>query len=176
MPATALSFIVGIILFCAGTSDGLLAGGIVAVVGLALAMVSAPRNSEWAERILGAHTPVDNGPTPEPDDPHRRLRIIAVLVNTPGPAPERETVTLLNPGPAAIDLDGWALVGRLGKRMRLDPATLLPGEAVRISLAAPLQLGRLGGILTLLDPAGVEVDEVSYTAEQASTDGTTIVF
>ena len=38
--------------------------------------------------------------------------IAAALVNPIGPAPERETVTLINRSPLTIDLAGWALANR----------------------------------------------------------------
>ena len=34
------------------------------------------------------------------------MRILAAMVNPVGPAPERETITVLNASPAAIDLTG----------------------------------------------------------------------
>jgi hypothetical protein len=33
-----------------------------------------------------------------------------------------------------------------------------------------------GGTITLLDPAGLKVDGVSYSSQQTTTEGTTIVF
>ena len=44
------------------------------------------------------------------------LRIVAALVNPAGPAPEAESVTLLNPRADAVDLGGWRLVDRNGQR------------------------------------------------------------
>ena len=46
---------------------------------------------------------------PGPTEPDFRVRIVAALVNPIGPAPERETVTLLNATPQAIDLAGWQI-------------------------------------------------------------------
>jgi hypothetical protein len=60
--------------------------------------------------------------------------------------------------------------------MPLDPATLPAGETVRIVLRPPVQLGNRGGLVTLLDPAGLKADGVAYTQEQASSEGQTIVF
>ena len=68
-----------------------------------------------------------------------------------GPAPERETVILLNTSAHDLDLGGWALLDRLKQRMPLDPITLPAGETVRIQLQPPLQLGNQGGLLTLLN-------------------------
>jgi hypothetical protein len=40
----------------------------------------------------------------------------------------------------------------------------------------PVQLGNRGGLVTLLDPAGLKTDGVAYTQGQASSEGQTIVF
>jgi uncharacterized protein YukJ len=109
-------------------------------------------------------------------DGDHRVRIVAALVNGPGPAPEQETVTLLNTLAADVALDGWALLDSADHRMPLDGTALGPGEAARIRLTAPVQLGNSGGLLTLVDPAGLKVDGVAYTGEQVRDDGLTIVF
>ena len=111
-----------------------------------------------------------------PVDPDHALRIVASLVNPLGPAPEQESVTLINPGPTDLNLVGWALLDRLKHRMDLDPATIPAGEAVRLALQPPIQLGNGGGLITLLNPDGLKVDGVSYTAEQARTEGITLIF
>jgi uncharacterized protein YukJ len=105
-----------------------------------------------------------------------RVRIVAALVNGPGPAPERETVTLVNTLAVDLDLDGWALLDSADHRMPLAGTALGAGEAARVRLTAPVRLGNAGGLLTLLDPAGLKVDGVAYTGEQARDDGLTIVF
>jgi uncharacterized protein YukJ len=115
------------------------------------------------------------GPTPHPDA-DRPVRIVAALVNPAGPAPEQETVTLINAGAAPVDLTGWSLVDRLAHRMSLDPGILPPGETVRIRLHDPIQLGNGGGTLTLVDAAGLKADGIAYTAHQASAEGATLVF
>nr|WP_281283462.1 DUF2278 family protein [Modestobacter excelsi] len=109
-------------------------------------------------------------------DGDHRVRIVAALVNGPGPAPEEETVTLLNTSAVPADLDGWALVDVGDHRMPLNGTMLGAGDAARIRLTAPVQLGNSGGLLTLVDPAGLKVDGVAYTADQARADGLTIVF
>lgn len=109
-------------------------------------------------------------------DGDHRVRIVAALVNGPGPAPERETVTLLNTLGVELDLDGWTLLDSADHRMALAGTALGAGEAARIQLTAPVQLGNHGGMLTLLDPTGLKVDGVAYTGDQAGSDGLTIVF
>jgi hypothetical protein len=104
------------------------------------------------------------------------VRIAAALVNPIGGAPEQETATLINTSGNVVDLGGWALLDRLKRRMPLEQVILPPGEAIRVRLRDPVQLGNRGGLLTLLDPAGLKVDGVAYTEEQAAEEGRTIVF
>jgi uncharacterized protein YukJ len=112
----------------------------------------------------------------EVSDGDHRVRIVAALVNGPGPAPAQETVTLLNTLAVDLDLDGWALLDSADHRMPLAGTELGAGEAARIRLTAPVQLGNAGGLLTLVDPRGLKVDGVAYTGDQAGNDGLTIVF
>jgi uncharacterized protein YukJ len=104
------------------------------------------------------------------------LNIVGALINPVGPAPEVETVTLLNSGPQSIDITGWALLDRLKNRMLLPAQTIPAGETLRLTVHPPTQLGNGGGLITLVDPAGGKVDGVSYTKEQASKEGWTIAF
>jgi len=115
-------------------------------------------------------------PTPGPAEPDHLVRIVAALVNPVGPTPERETVTLINASAHDLDLGGWALLDRLKQRMPLDPITLPAGETVRIQLRPPIQLGNRGGLLTLLNAAGLKVDGVAYTTQQTDAEGWTVVF
>ncbi len=118
------------------------------------------------------------GPAPQPaiGEPDHRLRIVAALVNPVGPAPERETVTLLNPGSEAVVLTGWSLVDRMARTMPLPAIQIPPGDAVRIPLQAPVQLGNSGGLLTLLDAEGLKVDGIAYTKDQVRVEGRSLVF
>ncbi|HEX8159581.1 MAG TPA: hypothetical protein VF526_19525 [Solirubrobacteraceae bacterium] len=55
-------------------------------------------------------------------------------------------------------------------------ATVDAGETLRIKLAPPVILPNGGGVITLLDAAGLKVDGVAYTRQQASEPGRTIAF
>jgi len=103
------------------------------------------------------------------------VRIVGALVNPIGPAPEHETVTLLNASPSAVDLTGWQVADRLKRKHQLA-GTLAAGETTVIALPPTVQLGNKGGIITLLNDQGLKVDGVSYTQEQARKEGWTIVF
>jgi uncharacterized protein YukJ len=102
------------------------------------------------------------------------VRIVGALVNPIGPAPEHETVTLLNASPSAIDLSGWQIADRLKQKHTLA-GTLAPGTTVVVALPPTVQLGNRGGLITLLNKQGLKVDGVSYTQAQAR-EGWTIVF
>jgi uncharacterized protein YukJ len=115
------------------------------------------------------------GPTPGPGEPDFRVRVVGALVNPVGGAPERETVSLLNATPAAIDLAGWQLADQQKRKQPLS-GCLGAGETRQIVVAAPLQLGNKGGIITLLDNRGLKVHGVSYTKADADREGWTVVF
>jgi len=102
------------------------------------------------------------------------MRIVAALANSLAD-PEIETVTLLNASPAKVDLAGWVLADKNKHKLPLSGA-IDPGAAMRITVAAPMQLSNKGGAITLIDGNGKVVDGVSYSHEQASTPGWTIVF
>jgi len=103
------------------------------------------------------------------------VRIVGALVNPIGPAPEAETVTILNASPDPIDLAGWAILDKL-KHKQLLSGTLAPGATQIIALLPTVQLGNKGGIITLLNNQGLKVDGVAYTGPQAQREGWTIVF
>ncbi len=103
------------------------------------------------------------------------LRIIAALVNPAGEEVGHETVTLLNPTPAPIDLTGWKLVDRLDKRDALS-GVIAAGETLRVRLTGQgAQLSNKGGTIALINPSGQRVGGVSFTGEQAK-EGWTVVF
>ena len=146
-----------------------------------VAIFLAFQSQAWHTDDQTGHTTPDlpapgPAPTPGPAEPDHLVRIVAALVNPVGPAPERETVTLINASTQVLDLGGWALLDRLKQRMPLEAITLPAGETTRIPLRPPIQLGNQGGLLTLLNPAGLKVDGVAYTKQQAEAEGWTIVF
>ena len=114
-------------------------------------------------------------PNPDPREPDHAVRIVAAMVNPVGPAPESETVTILNASPDVINLQGWQLADMLKNRIGLS-GSLNPGESLKIKLPPGVQLGNKGGIITLLDNRGLKVDGVAYTEEQARREGWTVVF
>jgi hypothetical protein len=107
--------------------------------------------------------------------PDSVVRIVAALVNPTGPAPEKETVMLVNTSPQAIDLTGWTIADKQKNKQVLS-GIIEVGNSLNITLQPPVQLGNNGGIITLLNAQGLKVHGVSYTREQAQREGRTIVF
>jgi hypothetical protein len=119
------------------------------------------------------------GSTPGPGEPGATdhiVRIVAALVNPVGPAPEAETVTLLNASSGAVDLTGWSILDRDKRRLVLDAGSLAAGDSIRVLLREPVALGNRGGLISLLDPDGLKVDGVAYTKGQAEREGWSLIF
>ena len=83
-------------------------------------------------------------------------------------------VTLLNTTPSEVNLQGWSVADRMKRKQALH-GTLAAGQALSFSLK-DASLEPSGGLISLLDPAGLKVDGVAYTADQAGAPGWTIVF
>src|SRR4029453_3073891 len=102
--------------------------------------------------------------------------IVAALVNPVGPAPEVETVTLVNASAEDLDLAGWSILDREKRRLVLEGGLLPSGEAVRVQLAPPVALGNRGGVNPALNPRGLKVDGVAYPKDQADAEGWSLIF
>lgn len=113
--------------------------------------------------------------TTELEDHDYIVQIVAALVNPIGADAGKETVTLLNTSPKAIDLKGWAIANQLKNKYPLS-GTIAPGATLAITLPPELPLSSKGGIITLLNSSGLKVHGVSYTQQQAQREGWTIVF
>ena len=108
-------------------------------------------------------------------EPAASVQVVAALVNPVGPSPENESVTVLNTSPEEVDLTGWSFADRDKRRAPVPGVRLAAGEALRVPLQPPAQLGNKGGALTLLDRDGLKVHGVAYTAQQVR-EGWTVVF
>jgi uncharacterized protein YukJ len=116
------------------------------------------------------------GAQPQPGTAAAPVRVLAALVNPTGPAPEDETVLLLNPSPLPVDLTGWRVADRQ-KRSCGVPAGVLPaGATLLVHMGEDAQLRNKGGAITLLDGNGLKVDGVAYTSDQAGREGWTLTF
>jgi uncharacterized protein YukJ len=150
-------------------------------------LLQFPAQDQWVAIFLAFqsqawHTDDQTGhaiPTPQPGEPgapDHTVRIVAALVNPTGPAPEAETVTLLNTSPQAVDLAGWSILDRDKRRLVLEAGELAAGDTIRVPIQAPVALGNRGGLISLLDPDGLKVDGVAYTKGQAEREGWSLVF
>jgi uncharacterized protein YukJ len=143
-------------------------------------LIHFPIQNQWVGVFLKFqsqtwHTDDITGHQVIPDEEDGRVRILAALVNPIGPAPEKETVTILNTSPYEIDLTGWKIADRFKNKQELS-GILSPGAVHMIELSEQVQLGNKGGIISLLDNKGLKVHGVSYTKDQAAREGWTIVF
>jgi uncharacterized protein YukJ len=140
-----------------------------------VAIFLAFQSQAWHTDDTTGHAISDPGPTPGPEEPDGKLRIVAALVNPAGREEGRETVTLLNATATEVDLRGWRIADAQKRKHALQ-GTIAPGEALTVRLAPPVALSNAGGIITLLDDSGLKVHGVSYTKQQAAREGRTIVF
>ena len=101
---------------------------------------------------------------------------MAALVNPVGPAPEAQTITVLNASPAPVGLRGWHLADQNQQTLPLPAGRLPPGTTLTIPAGIGFRLGNRGGTITLLNLDGLKVHGVSYTAQQAQREGQTIAF
>jgi len=143
-----------------------------------VAIFLAFQSQAWHTDDTTGHTITDAPPPPPPltPDTTAAVRIVAAMVNPVGPAPEHESVVLLNASPGAVDLTGWRIADRLKRTCPIPAQTLAAGELLRVQVTEPAQLSNSGGLITLLDAAGLKVAGVSYTEADARQEGWTLTF
>jgi len=149
-------------------------------------LIHLPAESRWVGIFLAFQSQVWHtddatghaldGAPPRRDTRTPAIRILAALVNPTGPAPERETVLLLNASPAPVDLTDWRLADRLNQTCAIPAGRLAAGATLTVPVGNGMQLGNRGGSITVLDSAGVKITGVSYTEDQAHPEGWTITF
>jgi uncharacterized protein YukJ len=135
------------------------------------------QSQSWHTDDVTGHTIPTPGPTPGPEVPPGEpdLRIIASLVNPRGGDQGSETVTLLNVTDADQSLAGWAIANRNKAKFRLA-GVIKAGATATFTLPVDVPLSNDGGLITLLDAAGLKVHGVSYTKAQVARQGWTITF
>lgn len=101
--------------------------------------------------------------------------IVAAMVNPIGPETGNETVTLLNTTPDIIDLTGWSIMDRVGGKHPLN-GSLDAGHILQEPLSSKVRLGNKGDTITVLNSSGDQVDQVSYSEDDARREGWTVVF
>ncbi|QKZ13544.1 DUF2278 family protein [Spirosoma sp. KUDC1026] len=159
-------------------------------------LIHFPEDDRWVAYFLKfqsqtVHTEEPGGETPEPGTPGgtpggtpiggtpeltNGLRILAALVNPAGEDAGTEQVLLFNPLSKAVSLDGWGLLDSQKRKETLS-GQLASGETKTVHLSGKqAQLANKGGIITLVDQAGLKIHGVSYTQEQVRTQGEWVVF
>jgi uncharacterized protein YukJ len=146
-----------------------------------VAMFLKFQSQAWHTDDVGGHATTAPQPPPQPqpplptsEEPHGLIRIVAALANSIQ-SPEIETVTLLNTSPQPVNLAGWKLADKNKNKFALS-GSIAAGATLLVTVAPPMQLSNKGGIITVLNEQGLKVDGVSYTQQQASQPGWTIVF
>ncbi|MGW4646415.1 DUF2278 family protein [Kitasatospora sp. NPDC004289] len=140
-----------------------------------IAVFLAFQSQAWHTDDATGHTLPGTPGRPDDHTP-ASLRIVSALVNPVGPDRGREKVTVLNTSAAPVDLTGWQLADRSKRRLSLPAQRLEPGASLAVSGGGGFELENGGGVITLLDPAGLKVHGVSYTAKQAKQEGRTLTF
>lgn len=139
-----------------------------------VAVFLAFQSQTWHTDDATGHSIEGAGPRPGPGE--LPVRILAALVNPAGPAPEAESVLLLNASSESADLTGWRIADRLKNSCPVPGGPLAAGAVLQVPVADGVQLGNSGGVITLLDRQGLKVHGVSYTADEASREGWTLTF
>ena len=140
-----------------------------------VALFLAFQSQAWHTDDNTGHAITEPGHVPGPAEPDRVVRIVGALVNPIGPAPEAESITLLNASPEPVELAAWEIADRLKNKQSLT-GTIAAGVTLTVPVQPPVQLGNKGGIITLLDDQGLKVDGVAYAEQQAQREGWTLVF
>jgi len=144
-------------------------------VAVFLAFQSQSWDTDANGHPRGAEPP-DRPPAPSPDL-EAPIKIVAALVDPPNPEEGRESVTLLNRTDAGVDLSGWAIADRLGRKTPLDPRVLAAGDTLRTTLeGGEARLRNKSGEIALVDANGVTVHRVGYSKGDLGPEGWTVVF
>jgi uncharacterized protein YukJ len=134
-----------------------------------------PIGTEDFVTLLGAHMPPPDtkpkpAPTPDKTKPAPAGSVYIKAAKITG----KETVYLHNRTSHVVDLHGWALVNRQNQAQKLN-GILRP--FADIALPVPdCPLSNRGGTISLLDPNGLKVGGVSYTAAQIRREGSLLYF
>lgn len=119
---------------------------------------------------------IDPWPVVAADSPYHLARIVAAMVNPRGDDPKHEFVTILNIADRTLDLTGWQILDQIDKPESIS-GSIEPGQAAVFTLSGNgAQLSNKGGTITLLNSAGLKVDGVAYTKDEAKAEGKPVVF
>lgn len=130
--------------------------------------------SVWPEDFAFSPDPPPGGGTGPQQLGVGDVLIVAALPDPTGIAGGGELVTLVNVTASPIELTGWGLVDAAGGRKDLA-GPLAAGGVIQVTAKGALELGDEGDRITLLDPRGRSIDQVTYTANRVRP-GRTICF
>ncbi len=143
-----------------------------------------PTDDQKGNRLPNAGPiPAGGKPLPSPGQPPKPgnvgtpdIYIERALVNPIGADPTKEAVVIGNATSTTIDISRWSIVDRNNKAEVLTGA-LQPGESRLVILTGRTTLlGNTGGTIRLKDANGNQVHAVSYSQEDAKTEGRYIRF
>lgn len=146
-------------------------GGLLVHAGVAwTAILLRFQSQAWHTDDATGHT-LPDGPEP---DAESAVRIVAAVVNPPGPAPEHERVVLLGTTYEPVELTGWSIATDAG----VAPLTgaVPPADTLVLSMPPTAPLSNRGGRISLLDATGRKVHGVAYSADDAAREDRLIVF
>ena len=162
----------GLILAFPDRYVGLLLGFLTQCIPTDAAGNAAAGAQPISKLLTGAPTP----PVPPHPASQSAVYIERALINPSGADPGREIVVLANLATIAQTLTNWRLVDKNARTTAIN-TTLGPGQSALITLdGSGVQLGNQGGNLILQDNHNVQVDVVTYTAVDASTEDRYIRF
>lgn len=115
----------------------------------------------------------------QPEPPFRSnedIRILSALINPIGDDVAKETVSLINAGPAPVSLGDWYLNDKIDRKTDLSDLLLQPGFPRTVELdGAGVQLSNKGGKIELWK-GNTLVHQVSYSRRQARAENRTLIF
>jgi len=116
---------------------------------------------------------ISGGPPPPPPPPGTvagTVYMAHALINPTGPDPGREIIVLASLSTSTQTISNWRLLDKNGRITPIN-ATLAGGSFVAITLDGNgVQLGNNGGNLILQDQTNAQVDAVTYTGEDSSSE------
>jgi uncharacterized protein YukJ len=118
--------------------------------------------------------PLNDLPHNDPGQPENStpIRIVAAMINPKGKDPGKEYVILLNKSDSDINLSGWQILDKQNNRDTIGDQSIPAGDTLKVKLNGKgAQLSNNGGIITLLNKAGLKIDGVTYTQKDAQKEG-----
>jgi uncharacterized protein YukJ len=128
------------------------------------------QSQAWHTDDVTGHA-LPEGPEPAADS---AVRIVAAVVNPPGPAPEHERVMLLNTTYEPIELAGWRIATDAG--MAPLAGAVPAADTLVVSMPSSAALSNRGGRISLLDATGRKVHGVAYNDADAGREDRLVIF